>query len=166
MNTPETKQWTVLDLNAKAAPRIHEIPIKTDDSGEVVITKSYTLNADTATAMDEEHAMFFLKDPAFIVCNEKGDRVEPVTKREGGTGGFELGADEVIASYEELSKEALFKRCKVIAGSEYIKETRTAKGDMIAFLKARAKPTIGRSRGSEGVIGEADTKFLDTLLPN
>lgn len=166
MNQPETKAdlWTVIDTNAKTGPRLHEIPIKMDDVGEVILTKPYRLDAEVPTQMEENHAMFFLKDQAFIVRNPKGEHIKPVVKREGGMGGFRLDENEVIAEYEELSKEALYKRCKVLAGSEGIKETRTPKEEMVAFLKERANPARGRSPGSESVIGEMAAGELDSLL--
>ena len=166
MNAPEIKNdlWTVLDTNAKTSPRLHEIPIKMDDAGEVILTKPYRLDAEVPTQMEENHAMFFLKDQAFIVRNPKGEHIRPVVKREGGMGGFRLGENEVIAQYDELSKEALFKRCKILVGSDHIKETRTPKEEMIAFLKERANPARGRSPGSESVIGEMAAKDLDSLL--
>lgn len=161
MNAATEKQWSVIDRNAIKGPRTHDIPTQMLD-GEVVRTKAYHLNSDTPTPMPPEHAMFFLKDPGFLVMDGDGKEVSPVPIREGGTGGFQLGENEVLATYEELSKEALFKRCKVLAGSEHIKETRTPKEDMIAFLKERAKPPVGISRGSEGL--EEDVKLADKML--
>ena len=165
MNTPEAKpevkMWAVIDRNATKGPRTHEVPTKYLD-GEVLTTKQYQLNSETATPMLAEHAMFFLKDSAFVVFNAAGEEVTPVPVREGGTGGFVMGEDEVIATYGELSKEALFKRCKIIAGSEHINETRTKKEDMIAFLKERAKPPVGVSRGSEGL--EENARLADEMV--
>lgn len=158
---PEVKPWAVLDRNAIKGPRTHEVPTKYHD-GEVVAVKQYHLNAETPTPMSAEHAMFFLKDQGFTVFNSAGDEVSPVPVREGGTGGFQLGENEVIATYEELSKEALFKRCKILAGSDHIKETRTPKEDMIAFLKERAKPPVGVSRGSEGL--EENAGLADKII--
>jgi hypothetical protein len=161
----ESKMWGVIDLNAIKGPRHHEIPIKTGMSGEVLMTRTYKLESDKPLPMEPEHAMFFLKDPSFVVVNQAGEIVTPVpVNKEGGIGGFQLGENEVIASYDEVSKEALYKRCKIIPGSEHIKETRTPKEEMIAFLKGKAKPPVGVSRGSEGLGVELDPRVIDSLV--
>lgn len=164
MTTEQNKQWSVTDSNARTSPRFHDIPTKINEHGEVIMTKSYALSADTPTNMPEDHARMFLTDSAFIVLNDKGDHITPVIKREGGMGNFKLGENELIAEYDEISKEALFKRCKILAGSDNIKERLTPKEEMITFLKGHGKNNIGRSRGSEGVIGEMNPAELDSLL--
>ena len=161
-DTTKQAQWSVIDMNAIKGPRKHEIPIKVDASGEVIMTRTYSIESEKPTLMDPEHAMFFLKDPAFIVTNDEGTQVKPVVQHDGGIGGFKLGDNEVIAQYDELSKEALFKRCKILVGAEHIKETRTPKEDMIAFLVAKAKPPVGVSRGSEGLA--ENFELADKLL--
>ena len=158
----DKSMWSVIDLNATKGPRKHEIPIKVDASGEVLMTKTYILDAEVGMKMDPEHAMFFLKDPAFLVADAEGTQVKPVVQREGGIGGFRLGENEVIAQYDELSKEALFKRCKILVGADHIKETRTPKEEMIAFLVAKDKPPVGVSRGSEGIA--ENFELADKLL--
>ena len=160
----QNKMWGVIDLNAIKGPRSHEIPIKTGMSGEVLMTRTYKLESDKPHAMEAEHAMFFLKDASFVVLNQAGEIVTPVPVKDGGLGGFQLGENEVIATYDEVSKEALYKRCKIIPGSEHIKETRTPKEEMITFLKGKAKPPVGVSRGSEGLGVELDPKVVDSLV--
>lgn len=152
----------VFDSNAKTGPRAHEVPTRTEADGTVLWTKAYLLSADKPTEMPEEHAMMFLKDPAFQVYDGE-TLLKPLISKEGGLGGFQLGEDEVIATFDELSKEALYRRCKVMAGSVEI-TAKTKPEEMVAFLKARAKPPVGKSRGSEGVVGEMDAAGLDKLL--
>ena len=154
--------FMVFDSNAKTGPRKHEIPTKTDTDGTVLVTKTYSLSAEVPTEMEEAHAMFFLRDPSFQVYQGEV-LLKPLVVREGGLGGFKLNEGEVIATYDELSKDALYRRCKVLTGSEGI----TAKSkpeEMIAFILARAKPPVGLSRGSEGKVGELDASTLDNLL--
>lgn len=156
--------YMVTDSNAKAGPRKHEIPVVTGTDGEVLQTKTYELKSEVPTEMPESHAMFFLRDPSFHVFDEAGNIVKPVPVIDGGMGGFALAEDQLIATYDELAKESLYRRCKVIAGSDSI----TAKSkpeEMIAFLKARAKPAAGRGRGSELAIGEASKAELDLVVP-
>ena len=158
----DSKLWLVVDLNANKGPRRHEIPVKVTPQGEVLMTRTYILDAEKPCEMEQEHAMFFLKDDAFVVCDPAGNHIKPVKARDGGMGGFELGENEVLAQYDELSKEALFKRCKILVGSEHIKETATKKEDMIVFLKSKAKPPVGVSRGSEGLA--ENFELADKLL--
>jgi hypothetical protein len=160
---PAGGEWFVSDSNAKVAPRTHEIPVKTDANGVVLQTASYKLSADIPTPMPENHARFFLRDKAFMVFAPGGEFIPPIVVKDGGLGSFELGEDEVLAEYSELSKQALYKRCKIIPGSDDIKE-KTPIDDMIAFLKSKRKAQVGRGRGSEGVVGAMNAAELDAIL--
>lgn len=145
----------VVDLNAPSdKPREHQIIIGKAPNGEMKL-KTYKLGSDTPTPMPIEHAMKFLVDKSFVVTDGAGKRIEPVIKREGGTGGFKLAPNEIIADLSELTKEALQKRAMIMPGSEELKAS-ASKDTLIEFIMAQhAQNNVGKSRGSEGVIGEA-----------
>lgn len=147
------RKFGVTDTNAKKGPRTHDIITEMDDEGEVVTMASYALNRTEPTFMPESHALQFLKDKAFVVVDDKGHRIEPlIAPTAEELGGLVLKDDETVANLSELSKEALYKRCKVHAMAEEIKPTATKKEEMIAFLvamKARKREQVGISRGSE-----------------
>jgi len=159
----------VLDKNAPPGQtRRHEIVTQVGPGGEAIAVKGYDLPRDVGAdspipgiPMPEAHALQFLRDSSFIVMRKNGTRIPPaMIAKEGGTGGFELPEDETIAKWDELSNEALFRRCKAYADSLDIAES-TAKSKKIAFLKGKIKRTAGVSRGSENVVGQMPEAELD-----
>lgn len=122
----EPKRWTVYDTNqAGDLPRIHEVITQLFDDGREPLVKKYKLFSDKPPEPDMpmEHALRFLVDEKFQVIDPSGKRITPPPKVEGGTGAYVLPDNQTIANWDELSRAALFKRCKVIPGSEAIKPT-------------------------------------------
>lgn len=162
----EPRIFTVYDLNAKAGGpgRIHEI-ITEMRGDEVISTKSYELFSDRPCEMPEEHALKFLRDKAFVVMDNRGKRVEPVEIKDITSAKMRLEDNEVIAKLEELTREALLKRAKVMPGSEDVKASDT-KETLVSFLvrKAREKFKVGVSRGSENAVAEMPVDELDKLI--
>ena len=152
----EQQVGSVIDTNAVLTPRFHDVP---DGAG----IKRYALTANEATEMPMDHALKFLRDPAFIVKNAKGEIIKPLASKDVAThvpvpGGF------VLAEWEELSKEALYVRCKVLPGSENIKETKTPKAQMIEFLKAVEKGKVVNK--PLGGMHEIKKEALDEMFEN
>lgn len=154
----KVKTLFVSDSNQQGdKARVHQVPIATHpETKEVLAVHDYSLfsNPTQAVEMPEDHAMFFTKDSAFIVMDHDGNRIEPVVVKDVGVGRIILDENELVAQYEELTQDALYKRCKVVAGSSDISK-KTPKKDMITFLK-QVSGAVGVSRGSEAVISEMD----------
>lgn len=168
--TKVAKQYSVSDSNQKGdVAREHEIPTATDPkTGNVVATTKYKLFSDPAkkVSMPVAHAMFFTKDPAFMVIDQDGVRIEPVVVKDVNVGRIILGENDIIVQYQELTQEALYARCAINSGAQAIKKN-TKKDVMIAFLKGvsgRKAQAIGVSKGSETAISEMPAAQLDNML--
>ena len=144
----------VVDTNAVLAPRFHDVP-------DGAALKRYALKADEPTEMPLDHALKFLRDPAFIVKNAKGEVIKPLASKEKTTH-IQVPEGFVLAEWEELSKEALYVRCKVLPGSEDIKETKTPKAQMIEFLKTVEKGKVVRK--NLGDTPEVKKEILDAMF--
>lgn len=162
----------VLDANHRPGTpgRVHEIPVEWDKtSKEVTRTKTYTLNGVDPVRMPAEHAMKFITDPAFVVADKDGVRIKPVKKRNLYTIGKALGLDEneTVCEYEDMTKEALFKRAQTYPGGDLLKPS-DGKPLIIEFLKEHQKlaAQVGVSRGSEDVdaqLAAAGGKLPDAM---
>jgi len=136
-------------------------------------TITYELWRDKRVPMPMEHAMKFLKEKAFHVFGSDGRRIEPITQIDPSKPLSQLADHEVIANLNELSRDALFRRVKVIPGSEDI--SHNAKADeLVAFLidwkKRQRKMSQGEAALSEmmtsGQLGGGMTSdMLDTMFP-
>jgi hypothetical protein len=164
-----TKMWTVYDSNAKLGEiRHHEIMIR-QIPGHPPETKTFGLSSTEPCEMTSDDARKFLKDRAFIVINEKGVRQEVIEERDDGT--IKLSANEIIAEYQELTKEALFNRVKMCANSAHIKYGDTEKDEMIAFLrneraakeKAGEQPSIIDSGRDPSLADAAVVAGMETM---
>ncbi len=126
---------------------------------------SYELSSVNPCEMPLEDAYTFLVDSAFEVRDSRGRVIRPPSTKKVEGGRVDLAEDEVIAGLEELTKDALLKRCKRHEGSDDIKLS-TSKNDMTAFLVAHARVTaeVGQGRGSEHTVSEMGADDLDNLV--
>ena len=126
---------------------------------------NYELSSQKPCEMPLEDAYTFLVDPAFEVRNSKGKVIRPPSTKKVEGGRVMLEDDEVIADLEELTKDAMLKRCKRHEGSDNIKIA-TSKNDMMEFLiaHARNRDPAGQGRGSEGTVSEMAAGDLDNLV--
>lgn len=140
----------VSDNNANAGTtRTHEIIVGRQPNGLPII-KSYPLASDKPTSMPLEHAMKFLI-PGFTVTDDTGKVLTPIPTRDGGGAQIQLGDNEVIAHYSELSHSALFKRAKRLPDGDRI-TANASDEELIEFIKDfTPRNEVGISRGSEGV---------------
>ena len=129
-------QGFVVDTLAVAGPRIHSIITKFDKDGKPALTKQYPLVSDKSTPMPLDHAMQFLKDKAFIVTDEKGTVLKPLENIEEKATHVQIPEGYVLAKYEELSRDSLVLRAKVLPNASAIHPVKTKSADIIAFLKA------------------------------
>ena len=126
-------QLEVTDTNCTPAypTRIHDILYE----GRV---KQVKFELGEAQTLPLDIALKFLKDESFLVVDpETGKKYDPTPKQpdEVGPTAFQLGADEIVAKYDELSQEALFLRVKQMPGTESIRKN-AAKDKLIAILAA------------------------------
>ena len=114
----------VWDLNAHSGPRVHDV-------GGV----AYTLHSrGDGTPVPLAHAVQFLKDPAFVVLDEKDQRMQmqgPAEKRVD----MKLPPHQVIANLEELRVDSLVVRAKQFPGSESLTRN-SGRAKLINFIMA------------------------------
>ena len=154
--------WKVRDKNATTGARTHDI-----------LGTQYALSADDWTLMPEDHAVFFLKDTAFQVVDARGDIVPPMPEgavEGGGREKAQLRPGEVIANFEELTKEALLARAKNRPGRAAITSSMT-KPELLKFLHSEAAndaQQAARIAESGPIVGqdELSADELDKLLPS
>jgi hypothetical protein len=182
MNEPQAKQkptYRVFDsLQRGTNGRKHDVITKfypKDANGfqPDPETQTYTLFSDAPTEMPMEHAMKFLVDPAFRVISPSGARIMPVARTDLSKPITALKDDEVVVQYGELSKDALFRRVKVLPGSEDIAESAKHQ-DLVDFMVAWRKSLKGMTEGerslaekmTQGEMGGAMTaEQLDSMFP-
>ncbi len=155
------KEVNVFDLNQTGdGPRKHDVVIRSDRDGRVLETKTYELWRIKGTVMPIDHGIKFLKDASFKVETMTGIPLTPLRESQTNNNAVKLADDEVVATYTELTEEALYKRCKVMAGSEEL-DGNSGRDAMIQFMRRRRGMQIseGRDPGAEALaskgIGEA-----------
>lgn len=136
--------------------------------------QTYRLFSEKATEMPMEHAMKFLVDPAFRVIAPSGNRIMPVAKTDLSKPITALKDDEVVVNYGELSKDALFRRVKILPGSEEIAENAKHQ-DLVDFMVAWRKSLKGMTSGEValaekmsqgGLDGAMTAEQLATMFPD
>lgn len=125
--------WAVRDLNQNGdTPRVHRIG-----------GRDYFLWSQKATPVPPDHAVAFLRDPAFEVVDENGipqvtlpaaENIDAAKKRPA------LEPDETIAKYAELQQSALLARAKLRPGGERF--TQATKRDVLVDFLTNS-PAIG-----------------------
>ncbi len=147
--------YNVRDRAAKGGKgREHEVIIQRFADGSDPLTKSYILHAEQDCPMPMDHALLFLKDPMFQVYNPKGELMAPVIVAQRGSKEWDLPDDQCIANLNELSKMSLFKRCKVLVGSEHL-TVESSVPDLIEFL------TSQRRKDRRGTLSDAEIEMAN-----
>lgn len=139
--------YKVFDMNQRGKdPRKHDIIVKMygDDTDPEIQT--YALHHDEPVEMEMAHAMKFLCDPAFKVIAPNGNRIMPVERIDVSRPIAHLADDEIVVKFSELSREALFRRVKVMAGSEEIKDSASI-AELAGFLVKWRKQLKGMTDG-------------------
>lgn len=160
-HTQENPTGFVIDTLAVAAPRTHGIITAFDREGKPATIKNYDLTAHTPVPMPLDHAMQFLKDAAFVVTNEKGEVLKPLDVSAEKVTHVQLPEGCIIAKYEELTREALVLRAKVLPNSAHIHPIKTKVAEVIEFLKATAKANQRPAERGEMTAKELDELFKD-----
>lgn len=154
-------QGFVVDTLAVAGPRIHSIITKFDKAGKPVLTQQYPLTSDKPTPMPLDHAMQFLKDTAFIVTDEKGVVLKPLENIEEKATHVQIPEGYVLAKYEELTRDSLVLRAKVLPNAGAIHPVKTKSADIIAFLKANEASKKQAPAKAEMSEAEVEALFKD-----
>jgi len=111
----------VMDTNARFGPRVHQIE-----------NTNYSLRNDEMTPVPVRHALMFLADPAFRVFDQDKNKVER-SVRAHGSEEIKLQPHQTVATFHELSKEALLVRARKEVGGESFK-TSSKREELIEFL--------------------------------
>lgn len=163
---PKPGHWAVYDMNQKGdAPRVHA-------SGG----RDYSLWSQKPTHMPMQHAVIFLRDPAFHVESDEGvpqvslpdsENLDAAKRRPV------LEPGETVAKYEELTMPALRARVAVRPGGQDFDST-TKRTDLIEFLigtpafkelreheKPRGTGSVEMDPGSEEMGDDAAKRMLE-----
>jgi len=157
----EQSQGFVVDTLAVAEPRIHSIITAFDKDGKPALTKQYPLTSDKPTPMPLDHAMQFLKDKAFIVTNDEGVVMKPLENIEEKASHVQIPDGYVLAKYEELTRDSLVLRAKVLPNSGAIHPVKSKSADIIVFLKANEAAKREAPRRAEMSDAELEQLFQD-----
>jgi hypothetical protein len=156
--------------------RKHRIISAMSRSGEVIDMTEWELfhpgdqRHPEGTIMPFDSALKFLVDPAFVVKNSKGEQIKPVPVGRSDISQH-LEPDQVIARFDELHRDALYQRCKMLAGSEEVKPN-AAKEVLIAFIMAAAARKVAASNENAELAKHLgtnmegmDARSLDSIMP-
>ena len=159
MSEKEEALYQVFDQNQRGdKAREHQVIVKVYETGEAE-TKTYPLWSEKPTLMPVNHAMQLLVDPAFKVLNPAGKRIQPVKKLDLSKPITVLADDEIVAKYEELSNDSLYRNVKLLPGTELISET--DREAMVAFLIGWRKSKKGVTEGQQAIAAMAAQGGLD-----
>lgn len=182
MTTPDTNAsaakpaakapvYMVFDTNQRGdLPRRHEVIIRVYPDGREPDVVTYALFSaeNKPCPMPIEHAMKFLCDRAFRVISPRGDRIQPIEKQDLSKPIKVLAVDEIVVKYHDLSRESLFKRVKMLAGSEDVKQNATV-DELAGFLIKWREGLKGMTDGEKAVAemmagGDLGGKMDDAML--
>lgn len=148
------RMFTVLDTTAKDPnkPRVHS-----PGNDEHGVPIEYEFPYNKKVAMPFRHAMKFLQVPTFKVWDDEGKLLEAVRATSDGSGsGMTLKPHETIATYAELSLDALAARCKRLPNGASI-TSKTPRSIMIDFLMSGGMPLVQK-------VGEAEDEDTEEDL--
>lgn len=153
----------VYDIGATEKKRIHHVE-----------GQRYELSAyeEEGCTMPLTHGLHFLKDKQFAVYTMDGTRMRPQTTVSDGRG-LKLAPHETIATYAELTKEALVRRAQSLPNG-LLNNLQTPREKLIAFIMAGGiQATLvedtdkkaGKDAGIEAEMEEdGDQAFADRIL--
>lgn len=129
---PEEETLFVEDTNCSSRypERAHEFIVNGDER------QIHTFKYLEKLEMPIGAAMRFTVDEAFRVTDHDGKRFDPAPKLVDRSLPIEVGDDECIAKFEELTQHALLARAVVEPGSDEFHRS-TKKDELCAFLTAR-----------------------------
>jgi hypothetical protein len=96
--------------------------------------KSFKFTHGEQLELPRAIAMKFARHACFTVTDAKGNRISAVPTLPAAGEKFALGADQIIATYAELSDTALLNRVQMEAGGERF-DGRVPRERLVAFLQ-------------------------------
>lgn len=141
--------WTVFDTNAyptASNPTGHREHMTRDRT-------NYKLHHKDGCEMPMRHAVDFLKDPAFVVVDEDGNRVEPIVAGDTGAPQPKMRADQVVATLAELTDQALLVRARQV---NPLATKQLGRQLLIQLLTEGELPSEAQAGPTDTVDGEAD----------
>lgn len=157
--------YLVYDMNQRGeVPRLHDVITKMYEDGGDPEIKTYHLYSDSnkGCAMLQDHAYKFLCDPAFKVIGPNGNRLMPIAKFDPSKPLTELKEDEIVAKYNELSRESLFRRVKLLPGSEVVRQNATVE-ELAEFLVKWRQKLAGMTEGDRTLAEMMASGKVDTI---
>lgn len=149
--------WSVKDKVAKTVARVHTV------NGEAI-----TLKPNEQKYLPPGVAAKFLSSDSFEVRNEEGDIVASLSKSGVNQAGqikkIDLGADEVVASLDELTKDALLGRAARFPGGERLSKAK--REDLIDFIKSARENGVGEMPASGDSSAAEGSVEVDEMDPN
>ena len=164
--------YMVFDMNQRGdVPRLHDVITRVYEDGSEADVVTYRLQSNVGTPMPQDHAYRFLCDPAFKVIGPNGNRLMPITKFDPSQPLTNLKEDEIVVKYAELSRESLYRRVKLIPGSEDVRQGATVE-ELADFMVRWRKSLSGMTEGdrqlaemmASGKIDGMDQDGLDKLF--
>lgn len=157
--------YMVYDMNQRGdVPRLHDVITKMYEDGSEPEILTYRLYSDSSKgcAMPQDHAYKFLCDPAFKVIGPNGNRLMPIAKFDPSKPLTELKEDEIVAKYNELSRESLFRRVKLLPGSEVVRQNATVE-ELAEFLVKWRQKLSGMTEGDRTLAEMMASGKVDTI---
>jgi hypothetical protein len=131
----EAKFVKVIDTSATADCPLRNHDIRIGDEIQTI-----TFQQGAPTRLPFEIGMKFMKD-GFIVLDDDGEGVVPAPATTDETIRLRIGADEVVAKYEELTVSALMIRAAALPGGEKLTVGAVDRVALIDFLKGTTSLT-------------------------
>lgn len=146
--TQAEKMFLVIDSSctAEGKPRIHDILV--DGHFERIVFKY-----GEPTLLPYHKAVKFMLD-GFTVKDADTDSTLHNPSVTDETVRIRIGADEIVAKYEELEMTALKIRAGKMVGGEVYITKKASKAELIAFIKAANAPAIDEDE--ESLIDDSD----------
>jgi hypothetical protein len=102
---------------------------------------NYTFSYGQKLQVPVRHAMKFAQVPGFVVWDENKKKIEPLRTHAGDGAIAGLKPHETVATYAELSTEALVARCRRLPNGAAF-HSKSPKPVMIDFLMSGGLPPI------------------------
>jgi hypothetical protein len=163
----EEKDSDLLVLDTTAKIRFHDqrdirkhVPLMQQD----VPGQTMQFEPNKPTRMPLDYGMKFLQN-GWIVRGLDGKVIKPPPSinRDANLNEVKLEADQVIAQLEELSAQALLKRCKILSGSQHLSLPKSKKADLIGFLLRAQALTDESASDQTGETEEGNQASIDDL---
>ncbi len=145
--------WSVIDLNVlnplcSTPTRQHEV-LEADGKTRVRYDLPGVRDKETrhGCKMPADHALRFLSDPSFNVFDADGKLVQPL-RPQTSTQGVSLQRNETVATFHELTRDALFARARRLAGGQLL-PANTTNAKLIELLMTGGAPGTERVEGGD-----------------